>query len=140
MSVYAPFRANDFIKGIFSDTDLKIDFRLFDGIKVSGETLLFASHTMKPLADHPPLFTAQKTLEIFGHQWTLIFKTLPFFEAGLDQHTPKLILAVSICVSLFIFAFLKMFENTGNKAFSMARDMTSALRIIGCSWISISHI
>jgi PAS domain S-box-containing protein len=78
--------------------------------------------------NHQPLFTAKNTLSLFGHRWTLVFKSRPVFEANVDRYTPKISLAVGLCVSLMIFFFLRTQEKITDRAFSMARNMTSALR------------
>ena len=128
--VYAPFRIHDFARSIFPELNTGICFSLYDGSNVSPETLMIDSHDPSRVSreNHRPMFAAQKTLDLYGHPWTLVFETLPGFEAAVDRYTPKITLVVGLCISLLIFFFLRTQERTTDKAFSMARDMTSALR------------
>lgn len=74
------------------------------------------------------MFTSQETLELYEQSWFLTFKTTPAFEATVDQSTPKGILAAGLLISFLIFFYLKMLQATGDRALSIAQEMTSTLR------------
>lgn len=128
--ISAVFNVNDLIQGIFPDGTPKIAFKLYDGGEPSLHALMHDSQI--PLdAKGPkrtPMFTSVKTLNLYGHSWTIEFETTPDFEADTVHHVVKAILAGGIVISLLIFLFLKMLETTSKRAFSIAREMTSSLR------------
>jgi PAS domain S-box-containing protein len=128
--VYASFRMRDFLQGIFPEINHKIDFTLYDGADISPAALMYDSHVSPGSPDkrRRPMFTATKTLDLYGHQWTLAFETTPVFEAEADAFIPKTILGGGIIISLLIFFMLKILEATGTRAFSLAHKMTAALR------------
>lgn len=74
------------------------------------------------------MFLSQKTLDLYGRQWTMAFASIPAFDAAMDRYTPKFILAAGLVISLLIFSLFKTLEFTGAWAYALAREMTSALR------------
>lgn len=128
--VYAVFVVNDFMRGVFQDIQNKIDFKLYDGAEINPATLMYDSNgsSGSPGKKSRPMFTMRKTLDLFGHQWTLAFETTPFFEAQADTYTANVLLAGGIVMSLLIFLVLKLWETTGSRALSLAGKMTATLR------------
>ena len=118
--VFAVFHINDLINGIFTASIHEIDFRLYDGAEVSPSSLMYVSHS---LADAPrqPMFTARRTLDLYGHQWTLDFETMPVFEAAVDRHTPGIILGAGVVISLLLFLLHNALTNTASSAYALAK-------------------
>jgi len=128
--VFGAYFMAELMQGIFPDPMHKIDFYIYDGSEVSPEALIYDSRVSldTPSSERRPLFTSQKTLDIYGHQWTMVFETTPVFEAAVDQYTPKGILAAGLLISFLLFFYLRTLETTGERALSLARKMTSALQ------------
>lgn len=128
--VFGTYFMAELMQDIFPDAMHNIDFHIYDGSQVSPEALMYYSHVSldAPGNERRPLITSQKTLDMFGHQWTMVFETTPVFEAAVDQYTPKGILAVGLLISLLIFFYLKTLETIGDRAFSLARKMTSTMQ------------
>jgi len=103
---------------------------LFDGAQVSPQALMFDSRVAPDAADakHRPMFATRRTLDLYGHQWPLVLETMPAFEAVVDRHTAKTILAAALAISLLIFLVMRMLNRISDSASSRARKMTSALR------------
>lgn len=118
--VFAAFHINDLMNGIFTTSIHEIDFRLYDGAEVSPSSLMYVSHS---LADAPrqPMFTARRTLDLYGHQWTLDFETMPAFEAAVDRHTPGIILGAGVVISLLLFLLHNALTNTASSAYALAK-------------------
>ncbi len=116
--------------GIFAEPMPKIRFRIYDGVGISSANLMYDSHVSPgSLNERPrPVFTATRTLDLYGHQWTLAFETTPAFEAEINTLAARITLAGSTFTSLLIFLILKMMEGTGKRAMSLARQMTRSLR------------
>lgn len=128
--VFSPFRMNDLIQGIFPKPVSKIDFAIFDGTDVSPAT--GSMYTSRDRRDNPekkrkPMFSSQKTIELYGHQWTVTFETTPAFETDVDQWTSTGILAAGFAISLLAFLYCRTSEATHHKSLLMAKNMTAAL-------------
>ncbi len=128
--VLGGFRMQDLIHGIFPDPMQNIGFQIYDGVEISADTLFYDSH-VSPDADNTesqPLFTSRKTMDLYGHQWTLTFETIPVFVSAVDRYAPKGIFAAGLLISFLIFFYLKTLETTDDRTLSLAQKMTSALR------------
>ena len=128
--VYSPFRMNNLMQGVIPDSLQDIDFEIYDGTELSQSTLMYKSDASRSdqTKRHKPMFASQRTIDFYGHQWTLAFETSPLFEASFDRYSSKGILASGILISLLFFFFIRAQENTNRQALSLAREMTSALR------------
>jgi PAS domain S-box-containing protein len=125
--VYGAFFVRDLMGGILPEPLHSIDFKLFDGTEVSPQALLFDSDGAAG-AEYRPMFRTRRTLDLYGHQWTLAVETAPGFAAVTDRYTAKIVLAAGLIISLLIFLLITTLERTGIRAYSLARKMTSALR------------
>ncbi len=123
------FRMQDLIQGIFPDLVQNIGFQIYDGTEASMDMLLYDSQISSSIdnADHKPLFTSSKTMDLYGHQWTFTFETLPAFGSAVDQYVSWGILAIGLLVSFLIFFYLKTLKTVGDRALSLAREMNFAL-------------
>lgn len=128
--VFGGFRIQDLVQGIFPEFYHKIDFQIYDGPEVSPSALMYVSHVHPEaqVEEHQPMFSTLRTLELYAHQWTLAFKSMPAFEAAVDRKMPKYILVAGLAISLLIFLLIKTLEGTGERAFALAQKMTSDLR------------
>ena len=128
--VIGAFTMSELMAGIFADPIHIIDFAVYDGAEVSPATLMYDSRVFSDTIDeeHQQLFTSQKTVDLHGHQWTMVFKTTPAFEAVADFHTQWAVLAAGLLVSILIFLYLKSLTTTGDRAHTLAQKMTNELR------------
>lgn len=115
--IYAPFRVHDLMSSIFPDPIHLIDFEIYDGNNTSSQTLMFDSHSSPDdmVKERKPIFSSQKTLDLYGHQWTLAFHSMPAFETyAYGSYTPKgiLTLAAGLLLSFMIFFYLRTLEKT----------------------------
>ena len=125
--VYAAFGMQGFMDVILSRLDHEVGFLCYDGAEASLASLVFDSHAADGSSVRP-MFSARRTLDLYGHQWTLDFRTMPSFDAGVDQYSPWIVLAGGVASSLLIFLMFKVLETSRVKAFALAREMTAALR------------
>jgi PAS domain S-box-containing protein len=102
------FRIEELMAAIFSNPVQEIGLRLYDGTELSQESLLYDSH-FQPEADHDrhPLFTSTETIDLYGHQWTMVFISMSAFEAVADRNSHWAILGAGLLISLLIFFYLK---------------------------------
>lgn len=135
--VYSPFRMNDFMNGALQGIDYKIDVEVFDG-SLNDELVL--DHNLE-MYDHDgglysrnpgykQRFQKTKTIDIFGHHWTLRFISLP--QYGLDtlqERSPYIILGFGIIVSLLLSQTVFSLTTARRKALELANTMTEDLRL-----------
>ncbi|MCF8113459.1 MAG: response regulator, partial [Desulfotignum sp.] len=108
----------------------KITFKIHDGSQVSPESLMYASTAehIRPDQDHTPMFSSRKTLDLYGHQWTVEFFSTPVFEAGVTRWTHHGILLAGFAISLFVFLWMKSEEKTIDQARALADKLTASLQ------------
>ncbi|GLC25227.1 CHASE domain-containing protein [Roseisolibacter agri] len=113
--VYAAFRADDLLAGIFgSEQEPRVLFRLHDGRDTSRATLLADSRrlpgvqlpvndgaVLDPLAA-PPL-QAVRTLDVGGRPWTLVFESIPERGGASRDALAVLVALAGLGVSLALF-------------------------------------
>jgi PAS domain S-box-containing protein len=76
--VYAPFRMEDLLKGIFaSQIEPWLDFEIYDGLAVDPAALL---HQTSPQPNEAPYLARTTPLRVAGREWTLQFRTRPEFR------------------------------------------------------------
>ncbi len=123
------FIAPELVAATFTEPVHEIGLHLYDGTEISPETLLYDSH-VHPEGDSErrPLFTSTETVDLYGHQWTLVFETMSAFEAVADRNSHWAILGAGLLISVLIFLYLKGLTTTGDQAHLLARKMTAALR------------
>lgn len=94
--VYSPFRADDFIQGIFGNNQNSyVDFQVYDGTEIRPSRLLYRSDRKwdEVNASNSPHFTAIATLDIAGRPWTLVFNSTLELEQNSER---RLILLVAL--------------------------------------------
>lgn len=128
--VYAPFRMDNLMVGIFGELAAEIDIEVYDGKEMSDEAMMYDSdaHRAKSrskLSD--ARFQAVNSLDIAGHTWTVAIRSLPDFEALLDRGKPGFVAFAGIGASLQ-FALLTWFLVHGReRALQEARRMNREL-------------
>jgi PAS domain S-box-containing protein len=80
-----------------------------------------------PAERHKPMFTQQETIDLYGHQWTMTFATLPAFERSVDRFTSAGIFVSGILISLLVFSIVSQQEKNRQRARALAREMTVEL-------------
>jgi CHASE1-domain containing sensor protein len=98
--VYAPFRADDLLAGIFGRTrNRRVDFAIYDGAPRPANLL---HRSGEAVLDRDARFTATRLLETSGRRWTVIYAARPEFEVGSSQRLAPLILVAGAVASLTI--------------------------------------
>ncbi|MCX6062061.1 MAG: CHASE domain-containing protein [Campylobacterales bacterium] len=119
--VYAPFRAHDLMSEILANQDPNIAVKLYDGISVNEENLLYKSDNF---TKDKPLFTATIPIEMYGRTWTVVFQSQPSFNATIDSEHYRLIILAGLPISLLLLLTGLSFSQTVERAKIIARKMT----------------
>ena len=124
--VNAPFRMDDFMRGITEKAVSDLGLEVFDGIVITDHTLMYRNEDLASSQNSgwKPLFTSVRHIELFGHPWTVRIQSMPAFESTIDQRIPQFILFAGLCLSLLLFLIAL------NRAIAMVRSnkITTALR------------
>lgn len=125
--VYAPFRAQDLMSEILANQDPKIAVKIYDGILVNEENLLYKSDNF---TKNKPLFTSTIPIEMYGQTWTVVFQTQASFKETINSDHYRLIILAGLPISLLLLLTGLSFSQTVEQAQTMARKMTSEIRAL----------
>lgn len=127
--VYAPFRVTDLMKSIFAEPSQNVAFELYDGATIAPEALLFASRELDGDSGnaHRARFTSHMHLELYGHTWSLAFRSTPQFDAEKAQYLPWIILVAGLALSILVFLLMRAQQRTAAKA-TMLEKVTANLQ------------
>ena len=132
----APLVAGELLSGFFQVTHGDIDFELFDGVKVSPQTLVFSSQ--KTLAHDTAvinptdfkterIFHNARSLVVGGRLLTLQTGSSAIFEAEMDSTTPRWVVAGGATLSLMLAAIAWLLLVSRSRAETLAGAMTRDL-------------
>lgn len=106
--VYSPYRMNDLMSGILGDGIRDIDVEIYDGNTMTPQTILYDADNCFGFTDTGarPLFASTFPINVYGRDWTLCFRSLPAFDATLDERRAELVLAVGVLITLLLAVYL----------------------------------
>ena len=115
---YSPVRMRDLMKSMSGKhpPDFHEQFRIevFDGAAPSPDALLFDSNlgNLSGPPVTPPLFTADRPLELGGHRWTLRMSSLPDFETQANAlgDRSQIILLAGIALTLLLILLTRTID------------------------------
>ncbi|MEX2607614.1 MAG: PAS domain S-box protein [Kiritimatiellia bacterium] len=128
--VSAVLRVKDLMRSIFAEIPEEVDFELYDGAADLPETLLFASRELGGGSggEHRARFSSHTPLELYGHTWSLGFRSTPQFEAAQAPYLPWFILAVGLALSITVFLLIHPQQRIVVKAKLLAAKLSADLR------------
>lgn len=124
--VYSPYRANDLMVSLFAKTPPKIAFKIYDGKEVSPERLIYDDDvsTARTDAGLNSRFHKVRSVEIYGHWWTLSYNSRSAFDDEVASFAPALILVGGTLMSLLLFGFIWSLFSTRERALRLATEMS----------------
>jgi signal transduction histidine kinase/CheY-like chemotaxis protein len=123
--VYAPFRVDDLLRGIFgSEAEPRLGFAIHDGAP-SEESLLHRSAGMA--SARPPLLQAVETIRVAGRPWTLTFRSRPAFERLSSRWMTPWALGLGLAGSLLLFVLLQRRARAHQQLRAYAREREELL-------------
>jgi PAS domain S-box-containing protein len=114
--VYSPFRVGDLMQHIFKDEINEISIKIYDGLPLQAENLLFSNQPDEQVRTINYKNLPRKTvkLKVAGHTWILVFQTLPTFVHN-QSNLPDFVLIGGTIISLLVFF---AFWSAGNLQYS----------------------
>jgi len=103
--VYASFRMEDLMQGIFKQSVLDIDFDIYDGTGArDSKNLLYDNDQYNEFFhSYASQFVKVSRLNIAGHTWSIRFRSLPAFEKDTVSFVPHLVGVGGLLASLLLF-------------------------------------
>ncbi|HWN41157.1 MAG TPA: CHASE domain-containing protein [Thermoanaerobaculia bacterium] len=99
--VYAPFRADDLLRGIRGSGNPNLALEVYAGAP-SLQNLLHRSHPPGVVGPEPRL-TSTERFEVAGSPWTIVYSSLPVFEAGSARDQVWILLLLGLLSSVTLF-------------------------------------
>jgi len=122
--VYSPFRMHDFIAGIGGERGTDLQLSIYDGERISANSLMYTDQTEPVSANE---ISKTIALPIGGHLWTLVIHGEASLKNWLSTYQPLLVLISGICLSLLMSLLLRQFIARG-QALTMAAAMNQELQ------------
>ena len=124
--VYAPFRMNNFMIGIFIDKSTKLGIEIYDGVGSVGseEKLLYQNEFISP----DPLFTQIQQLDLYNHTWTIRYTAPNGYSVGPVRSSLNVAISIAgIVISFLLFVFVYVLNTRRIKALQIAHSITGEL-------------
>ena len=104
--VFSGYRASDLLQAILPpERRPNISFAVFAGPEPRAEDRLYQSHEADP--DQRPHFNTVRRLDVAGSPWTIVYSTLPSFEASSGRSQAWLVLVLGLITSAILFALTR---------------------------------
>lgn len=125
--VYSPYRVDDLMAGILGDRVPMLDFVIFDGAgETDGARMFDSAGDGKRVAS--PMMSSVRTIEAYGHTWTVRLDSRPEFEVGFQSPLNTVILALGGGISVLLFILMSFLIFRRERAEEMAQRMTEDIR------------
>jgi PAS domain S-box-containing protein len=127
--VYAAFRMNDLMDGIFGaqryDINAAVSLEIHDGATL-GQAL-YRDHPHDD-SNQPSAFSIVKTIEVAGHDWTLRLHSRPAFDSRLSSVNAARVLVVGSLLSLLMCAVVWLLVHGRRRARDYAVQLINQVR------------
>lgn len=126
--VSASFRMDDLMASIFSRVNSLVDLEIYDRDEMSDQTLMHDQDTIRrDKGSSDSVFQIISQLQIAGHEWTLLFSSLPGFDERLNIQKSRLIVMSGITVSILLALLTGMLVFGRNRALLSAQELNYEL-------------
>jgi diguanylate cyclase (GGDEF)-like protein len=107
--IYAPFRMDDFMRGLNGERAGDLDIEIYDDGKISDETRMYDSNEAFSESKSNGKLKNISVLELDGRTWLIATTALPTFEESSDYDRSTLIFAGGITISLLVTVIIWLF-------------------------------
>lgn len=134
--IYAPFIAKNFFKGLSSAQGNFFGLQVYDGSEIRDASSIYKEKGSE-LESHVPQFKVQRTFEIMGQTWTLVWSSTEKFEQIEASNEPLFILIAGLFFSgLFVVFIVLVLIRTASA--SQIRGWEYVLPLVAFGLISSS--
>ncbi len=131
--VYAPFSMDILMQGIRVDSLNDLELSIYDGQVMTADALLFSSESSEERA-RSATYESVEHLTIAGQPWTLRVRSTNAQGQPGGSHTPTLISASGITLSLLLSILVWSLVTGRERALAKAAQMTRELRYTEFRW------
>jgi len=126
--VFAPFRVNDLMNGIFDEVPDDVSFAIYDSNEVDTDRMLYNS-VKNPQSSliNSPKFSSRVPISIRGETWTFAFETKPNFFAA-EGVTSVLVALGGLIFNVLLFLIIAMVGRQKRQAHELANEIKKGLR------------
>ena len=126
--ISAPFRMDNLMSSLVDMNGARIDIEIYDGEEMSDRTLMYDADQIRrekdPSGSH---FQAIRQLTIAGHTWSVLFSSLPGFDARLNDHKQRVILLGGIAGSFLLAVVTLVLVQGRSRALQFAQALNHEL-------------
>jgi diguanylate cyclase (GGDEF)-like protein len=126
--VVAPFRVGDLMASLYGERALQTAFRVYDGVNLGPQTLMFDAVRGGQNAADPAVVVATEYMEIGGRTWTLQIQHIPGLDDKANPDRLQFILVTGVSLSLLLTLLTWNLATSRLRARTLAREMTRELR------------
>ncbi|HEY6095392.1 MAG TPA: CHASE domain-containing protein [Gallionellaceae bacterium] len=130
--VYEPFRMQNLMsKGVLGNFLVSVrdqlDIEIYDGDRPEKSAIMFDSAVGAPVAaaNGQARFSSTRSLEYFGHTWTISVRSLPAFESRVTDGRSRIVIVGGVLVSLLLTLVAWLQSSTNTRAIRLAEKMTA---------------
>ena len=128
--IYAPFRMNDLMAGVFGERGGDLDIEIHDGTEPSPDNLMFASVSSLKYGTGLSEFSAQRRME-FGHRtWTLRAQALPGFGSRIGTERSGMVLGAGLLLSSLLALLVWNLVGSRSWALRLAAEQESYYKML----------
>lgn len=124
--IYAPFVGRNLLNDLTENQGRNYHFNVYDGQSADEDALIFSS---SPAQDQQSNHQAQYTVDMYGRNWTVVFRSLPAFDDGFGSLVPAIVVIVGALLSgLLLFSIHNLRargEAMGEVAALRAREVSA---------------
>lgn len=122
--VYGAFRMRDLMQAVFGLRD-DVAIEVYDGVRVVPQAQLYAADLKQK---RPPQYSADSTINVGAHSWTLRVTSRGAFEEALQRETPDIVAVAGSAISGLLFALTLTLSRMRERSLEIARGMTAELK------------
>jgi PAS domain S-box-containing protein len=113
--VYAAFRINNLMSGLFGERSSDTELEIYDGRSPSASTLMYASQKDAGVRT-AARFSQQQTIDIAGHAWTAVVRSAPGFENAFDTKKPIITAVAGVGIGIMFTLLAMLLVNSRSRA------------------------
>jgi len=132
--VFLKLDSEELIRSTFRYGIKDLDVQIYDGNRISEQALLFPnSKSGKKKSKTDPQFEAVKHLQMLNHDWYLVARTTPVFDAEISHHDANFVVIVGVFTSLMLMALVQLLV-TRSRTLSSINTMNQKLTLSEQRW------
>lgn len=128
--VSSSFRMNNLMDGIMGVGSADVDITIYSGASVSNEMLMYDGNGYHAIGKKEVgvRYESISQIKILGRTWTIMTRSMPAFDAQLDERSPAVVAYAGIGISVLL-ALLTLLLVQGQTVARLAAQQSSASKL-----------